>query len=139
MGKKLPVGVRAGGTAASVPAQTEDSEVIPPPPHQSLHAAATHNPELARAHTPIMHPVKPLSQTHLYLTFYGFNDNSEITRTSHNNRLEIQAANLSAFIRLPGSFLRGSWIQIQCKPSENSNYRTVFQRFCPHMTFYHGT
>lgn len=47
----LPVGVRAGGTAASVPVQTEDSEVILPPPHQNLHAAATHNPELAHAHT----------------------------------------------------------------------------------------
>jgi hypothetical protein len=75
MGKKLPVGVQAGGTAASVSAQTEDLEVILPPPHQSLHAAATHNPELARAHTPIMHPVKPLSQTH----FMGLNDNLEIS------------------------------------------------------------
>jgi hypothetical protein len=73
MGKKLPVGVQAGGTAASVPAQTEDSEVIPPPPHQSLHAAATHNPELAHAHTrtPMMHPMKPLSQVHLCLIHYG--------------------------------------------------------------------
>lgn len=66
MGKKLPVGVRAGGTAASVPVQTEDSEVILPPPHQNLHAAATHNPELAHAHThtPMRQPAKPLSQAH---------------------------------------------------------------------------
>ena len=46
----LPVGERAEGTAVSVPAQTEDSGVIPPPPHQILHAAATHNPKLAYTH-----------------------------------------------------------------------------------------
>jgi len=50
-GNKLPVGEQAGGTAASVPAHTEGSGVSLPPPHQSLHAAATHNPELARART----------------------------------------------------------------------------------------
>jgi hypothetical protein len=67
MGKKLPVGVRAGGTAASVPIQTEDSEVIPPPPHQNLHAAATHNPELAHAHT---HTHEATSKTSLIRTYF---------------------------------------------------------------------
>ena len=52
-GNKLPVGEQAGGTAASVPAHTEGSGVSLPPPHQSLHAAATHNPELAGTRTHI--------------------------------------------------------------------------------------
>ena len=64
-GNKLPVGERAGGTAASVPAHTEGSGVSLPPPHQRLHAAATHNPELARAHTHAhTHPKAP-SETSL--------------------------------------------------------------------------
>ena len=65
-GNKLPVGERAGGTAASVPAHTEGSGVSLPPPHQSLHAAATHNPELARAraHTHTHTPKEP-SETSL--------------------------------------------------------------------------
>jgi len=58
-GNKLPVGERAGGTAASVPAHTEGSGVSLPPPHQSLHAAATHNPELAHAHA--------RTHTHIYI------------------------------------------------------------------------
>jgi len=59
-----------------VPAHTEGSGVSLPPPHQSLHAAATHNPELARSHTHThthtpRHPVKPLSQAHLFLILCG--------------------------------------------------------------------
>jgi hypothetical protein len=72
MGKTLPVGVRAGGTAASVPVQTEDSEVILPPPHQNLHAVATHNPELAHAHT---HAHEATSKTSLTSTYFMGDDN----------------------------------------------------------------
>jgi len=103
-GNKLPVGERAGGTAASVPAHTEGSGVSLPPPHQSLHAAATHNPELARARThihtpPTRHPVKPLTGPPVPHSLWWPTVNLKgrrmsVTITSH----ETQAANQSSMI-----------------------------------------
>jgi hypothetical protein len=102
MGKKLPVGVRAGGTAASVPVQTEDSEVIPPPPHQNLHAAATHNPELAHAHT---HTHQATSKTSLASTYFPEANELENFETVTINGLEIQAPYVSALIKFPEDYV----------------------------------